>query len=157
MTDIREALGAQRAAAEVARHRHRWDRIVGQDRPWPEPLSSACACGAIKDPAKSRRGRTSRRRGNDYERSIAARLGISRVGQYGAKPDVQGEWIVIQAKCGGAFPERLWKWLEELPHDASRLRAVVIGDAPGPGTKRREVIVLDLADFVSWFGGRETP
>ena len=112
------------------------------------------ACGAIQDPAKSRRGKTARRRGNDYERSVAARLGAKRVGQYGAKVDVGGggDWCAVQVKNGGAFPERLWTWLQELPVDAQHIRAVVIGDAPGPGVKRREVIVLDFTDFCRWFG-----
>ena len=60
----------------------------------------------------------------------------------------------VQVKNGGAFPERIWRWLQALPVD-QRLRGVVIGDAPGPGTKRRNVIVLDLDDFADWFGGRE--
>ena len=101
---------------------------------------------------KAKRGRNSRQRGNAYERTIAARLGADRVGQYGGKPDVMNEWIVIQAKNGGAFPERPWTWLQELPRKADQLRAVVIGDAPGGGTKRREIIVLDLQDFIDWFG-----
>jgi hypothetical protein len=153
MTDIRSALGAQRVAGEVARHRHRWGPLGWVPNPYTDMTVVYClTCDLPKDEAKSKRGKTARRRGNDYERAVAARLGIDRVGQYGGKPDVQGEWIVIQAKNGGAFPERLWKWLQELPHDSSRLRAVVIGDAPGPGSKRREVIVLDLADFMNWFG-----
>ncbi len=58
----------------------------------------------------------------------------------------------IQVKVGGAFPERIWRWLDDLPRDAQSLNAVVIGDSPGPGRKRREVIVLDLGDFERWFG-----
>ena len=102
--------------------------------------------------AKRRAGRTARSRGNAYERDIAHRLDAERVGQYGGKPDVVSEWLVIQAKIGGVFPERPWRWLQELPAKADQLRAVVIGDAPGPGHPRREVIVLDLQDFIDWFG-----
>lgn len=155
MTDLREALGAQRLAGEVKRHRHRWTDSYEQDgmEHWHV---ERCACGAIKDAIRSRRGKTARRRGNDYERSVATRLGLKRVGQYGSTVDVGGgsEWMAVQVKNGGAFPERIWCWLDALPRDADRLRAVVIGDAPGPGRPRREVIVLDFGDFVSWFGGR---
>jgi hypothetical protein len=134
VTDIRAALGAHRRSLPCehcgteGRQRH--------DRTCP----------------KAKRGRTSRARGNAYERDVAHRLGARRTGMYGGKDEVNGDWIVIQAKNGGAFPERIWRWLEDLPHGTERLRAVVIGDAPGPGTKRREVIVLDFEDFCRWFG-----
>jgi hypothetical protein len=160
MTDLRTNLGAQRLAGEVARHRHNWwkTRAYGPAHSgavlgeflgeWEE----CRVCGVRKDEAKSRRGKTARRRGNDYERSVASRLGLKHTGHFGLKPDAQGDWIVVSCKNGGAFPELPWRWLQELPADAGQLRAVVIGDAPGPGVKRREVIVLDLADFISWYG-----
>lgn len=149
MTDVLANLGAARTKRP---HRHRWDTMTmvtpaGTETQWTE----CGACGAIKDEAKSRRGKTARQRGNAYEREIAHKLGIRRTGQYGDKADVTGDWLVIQAKNGGAFPERIWRWLDELPHGTDRLRAVVIGDAPGPGTKRRNVICMDLDDFAAWF------
>ena len=101
---------------------------------------------------KAKRARNNRNRGNSYERSVAKRLGVERVGQYGGKQDVAGDWIAVQCKVGSMFPERPWTWLQELPAKADQLRAVVIGDAPGGGSKRREVIVLDLEDFIEWFG-----
>jgi len=103
---------------------------------------------------KAKRGRSARSRGNAYEREVAHKLGLERVGQFGGPEDVRGDWLNLQCKNGGAFPERIWRWLQALPAD-QRLRGVVIGDAPGPGTKRRNVIVLDLDDFADWFGGRE--
>ena len=102
----------------------------------------------------TRRGRAARNRGNAYERSVAERLGARRVGQYGGKADVEADWIAVQCKVGSAYPERLDGWLRALPCRAGQLRALVIGDAPGPGRKRRELIVLDLADFIDWYGGR---
>jgi len=103
---------------------------------------------------RSTRGRRSRNRGNAYERDVARRLGVSRVGQYGTKADVgdRDEWIVAQTKMGKAYPERLDGWLRSIPFRADQLRALVIGDAPGAGTKRRELIVLDLAEFLDWYG-----
>lgn len=156
-SDLRANLGAQRLAGEVRRHRHVWDRLDQYADPESRVLNArpACRCGAVKDEAKSRRGRTARSRGNAYERDVAHRLGARRVGQYGGKADIEADWIAIQAKCGGAFPERLWRWLQATPANADQLRAVVIGDAPGAGFRRREVIVLDLADFIDWFGGNK--
>ena len=162
MTDLRAALGAQRLAAEQKRHVHRYDNETARLVPrLDDPTQSTwvavdfCRCGAARDPIRSKRGRTARQRGNSYERSVAARLGALRVGQYGGREDVAGDWIIVQCKNGGVFPERIWRWLQALPANADQLRAVVIGDAPGAGTKRREVIVLDLADFIEWFGNRE--
>jgi len=100
---------------------------------------------------KTSRGRRARNRGNAYERDLANRLGGARVGQYGTKVDVEADWIAVQAKVGRSYPERLDGWLRAIPADG-RLRALVLGDSPGPGHKRRELIVLDLADFLDWYG-----
>lgn len=99
----------------------------------------------------STRGRRSRNRGNAYERSVAERIGGARVGQYGTKVDVEADWIVAQCKTGASYPERLDGWLRAIPSD-HRLRALILSDSPGPGHKRRELIVLDLADFLDWYG-----
>lgn len=101
---------------------------------------------------KASRGRRSRNRGNAYERDVARRLGAQRVGQYGTKTDVEADWIAVQTKVGAAYPERLDGWLRAIPSRAGQLRALVIGDAPGPGHSRRELIVLDLAEFMDWYG-----
>lgn len=114
------------------------------------------SCSKVLDPTQARRGRTSRQRGNAYERSVAKRLGVQRVGQYGGKDDVAGDWIAVQCKNGTAYPERIDGWLRSIPERADRLRAVVIGDAPGAGKRRREVIILDFDDFCAWYGS-ESP
>jgi hypothetical protein len=31
----------------------------------------------------------------------------------------------------------------------------VVGDSPGTGARRRTMIVLDLDDFIAWFGKEE--
>jgi hypothetical protein len=115
---------------------------------------SVCArCGKSDDPVKARRGRTARARGNAFEVEVAHKLGGRRVGQYGDKVDVRVDgWLAIQCKNGAAYPERLDGWLRSIPVEAGVLRAVVLGDAPGPGRKRRTLIVLDLDDFADWYG-----
>ncbi len=102
--------------------------------------------------ARSRRGRSSRQRGNSWERELAQKLGGKRVGQFGGKTDVEAPWLVIQAKVGGSFSERYWGWLNELNAKGDQLRALIVGDSPGAGTRRRAIVVLDLDDFVDWFG-----
>ena len=102
--------------------------------------------------ARSRRGRTARARGNAFEREIAKRLNGNRVGQFGGKQDVANEWIAVQCKVGKSYPERLDKWLREVPVKADQIAALVVGDSPGAGTKRRSLIILDLDDFIAWYG-----
>ncbi|CAN5654751.1 hypothetical protein BH23CHL7_BH23CHL7_20460 [soil metagenome] len=99
------------------------------------------------DPERSRRGRSNRRRGNDWERTLAAQLGGRRVGQYGDPADVLTPLLAVQAKCGLAYPERLDRWLRAIPRTGGRLPVLIVGDAPGPGYRRRALIVMDLGDF----------
>lgn len=101
---------------------------------------------------RSRRGRTARNRGNAFEREVAKRLGAQRVGQFGGKQDVANDWIAVQCKVGTSYPERLDGWLRSIPVKGDQLAALVVGDSPGAGTRRRAMIVLDLDDFISWFG-----
>jgi hypothetical protein len=42
--------------------------------------------------------------------------------------------------------------LRSLPTRADQLRVVILGDSPGAGVKRRTLVVIDLDDFVSWYG-----
>jgi hypothetical protein len=102
--------------------------------------------------AKSRRGRTARQRGNSFEREVAKRLNGQRVGQYGGKADVSADWIAVQCKVGGSYSERYDGWLRSIPVKGDQLAALVVGDSPGAGKRRRTIIVLDLDDFIAWFG-----
>jgi hypothetical protein len=142
---------------EPRKHRrHRWVRLpFDSSEPTVEIPANAWHCQGclkLKDEATSRRGKNSRSRGNAYEREVAAKLGGVRKGQFGDKVDVEVPgWIRVQCKNGGAYPERLDGWLRAIPTQADLLRAVVIGDAPGPGGRRRSLIVLDLEEFAKWY------
>jgi len=104
------------------------------------------------DPAKSRKGKNSRARGNAFEREVAKFLNAQRVGQFGGKQDVANDWIAVQCKVGGSFSERQWDWLQSVPVKGDQLRGLVIGDSPGLGGGRRRVmVILDMDDFKSWF------
>ena len=108
--------------------------------------------------AKSRRGRRARARGNSFELEVARRLGggARRTGWMGTKVDVEAPgWIVAQCKVGGSYPERIDGWLRSLPSRADQLRAVILGDSPGAGVKRRTLIVFELDDYISWHGNAE--
>jgi hypothetical protein len=113
--------------------------------------------GRPVDPERSRRGRTNRSRGNAIERWVCHLLGIARVGQFGGPEDGgrSDDWISVQVKSGGVYPERIDSLLRAIPERADRLRAVVHTDAPGPGHPRRALITLDLREFADWYGGRK--
>jgi hypothetical protein len=101
----------------------------------------------------ARRGKNARQRGNSFEREVAAKLNGKRVGQYGGKTDVETTVFVVQTKVGnGFFSDRIWKWLKELTPKADQVAVVVVGDAPGPGTRRRAIAVMDLDDLAEWWG-----
>lgn len=114
----------------------------------------ACTgCGADLDPVRLRRGKTARNRGNSYEREVAAKLGGRRVGQYGDSVDVDVPgYLRVQCKNGAAYPKNIDRWLRAIPVEAGILRAVVLGDAPGPGGRRRSLICFDLDEFAMWHG-----
>jgi hypothetical protein len=102
--DYRAALGAQRLAGEVKRHRHVWERgFLGSTR---EGIV-VCRCGAIRDDAKSSLGKSSRRLGNDQERRIERLYGPEKVGEYGDAIDLIGHDFVWQAKASRGAPP-LW-------------------------------------------------
>ncbi len=102
---------------------------------------------------KAKRGKRARNKGHAFERECAARLGGVRVGQYGGKVDIQTDWLVAQLKCGnGTYSERYDGWLRSVKGNANQIAALIVGDAPGPGTKRRTMIVLDFEDFVELLG-----
>jgi hypothetical protein len=103
------------------------------------------------DPVRSRRGKNARNRGNAYEREVAARLNGTRVGWAGGPTDVSTGVYDIQCKVGGSYPERIDGWLRKVPFRYEKLRGVVLGDSPGPGTKRRSLIVFDLEEFADFF------
>jgi hypothetical protein len=136
--------------------RHSWEMTEWMDDgsrvlTWIEWCAS---CHKPKDPAASRRGRTNRSRGNAIERDVCHRLGIARVGQYGTPEDggASTDWIRVQVKSGGAYPERIDSLLRAISTGADQLAGVVHVDAPGSAHKARRLITLDFDDFCDWFG-----
>lgn len=149
MTDWYPPADASRPArpSRVCR-RHDWYDIALGDQ-----LITTCRrCGRVRDDATARRGRTNRSRGNAIERDVAKRLGMRRVGQYGGPDDARGSLFAAQVKSGKSYPERLHAWLHAVPVDAGQVAILVVTDAPGPGHKRRGLVVLDLDDWVDLHG-----
>jgi hypothetical protein len=129
--------------------RHDWETVQGEEG----QLIEWCArCRHERDFTSTRRGRTNRSRGNAIERDVARHLGLRRVGQFGGKEDVSGDLWAAQVKSGGSFSERYWGWLKSVPVNASQVQLLVVTDAPGPGHKRRAIVVLDLDDWADLHG-----
>jgi hypothetical protein len=143
---------------------HGWRSPNGDDVATPE-MHGGLIMGRFKDIAiqnqipdeemqiKRTRGRRARNRGNAFEREVAARLGgeAKRVGMYGSKTDVESPWLAAQTKVGGSYPERIDGWLRSINAKSDQLRAVILGDSPGAGMRRRTLIVLDFDDFCAWY------
>lgn len=126
MTDPTLAnLGSARLDGERARHRHRWERryvFQGQE------LADACICGAVQDPAATRRGRSHRRLGLDNERRLERLYGPTKVGEFGDAIDLLGRDFMWQAKASRSAPP-LWlaaiddhRWRSGVP--AAWVRAI---------------------------------
>jgi hypothetical protein len=131
--------------------RHRWYHYGLNG----EPIAGICQlCGKLKDEAGSRRGLNNRKRGNAIERDVAKQLGLKRVGMYGGPEDVgtAADPFIVQVKSGKSFPERLYRWLKALPNHAGQTPLVIVTDAPGPGHRRRALVVLTLEDWVALHG-----
>ena len=123
---------------------HRWTDAT---------IPASCArCGRARDDVVVRRGRTNRSRGNAIERAIGKALGLDRVGQYGGPDDLRGPMFAVQVKSGGSFPERFWSWLRRIPAQAGQTPLLVVTDAPGPGHRRRAVVVLSLDSWLELHG-----
>lgn len=136
-------------ATERKCRRHRWGIPIGGPR---TGVVLCERCDAVRDLARSRRGKNNRSRGNAIEREVAAKLGLRRVGQYGGADDVRGALFAGQVKSGLSFPERLWTWLKAVPVDAGQTPILIVTDAPGPGNRRRAVVVVELSDWISLHG-----
>lgn len=108
------------------------------------------------DEVRSVRGRRANNAGKQYERDVAALLpNGKRVGMYGGPIDVVADkGIVAQCKVGAAFPEVLNRYLGRTmaAARADQTPILVVGNRPGPGTKRTELVVLTLDDFVRLLG-----
>jgi hypothetical protein len=154
---------ATRPERPPRRHRHQW--VPGwqksepsyrwtEERQWPDdvPRFGCRRCGLVRDDVRSRLGRTNRSRGNAIEREVGKLLGLRRVGQYGGPDDLSGDLFAVQVKSGGSFPERLWTWLRAVPTNAGQTPLLVVTDAPGPGHRRRAVVVVALEDWIALHG-----
>ncbi len=109
--------------------------------------------GRPVDPARSRRGRTNRNRGNAIEREWCHRMGFRRVGHYGEAADGIADDGMFAGQCKSLATSRFPGWMSD---ELDKLRAAkpertpVLGviEAPGPGRRARRLVVVDEADWI---------
>lgn len=142
-----------RPPRKCRRHDWEWTEWAADQSRVLEMVEWCKRCHKLKDDTAARRGRTNRSRGNAIEREIGHRLGLRRVGQYGGPDDLSGDLFAAQVKSGVAFSERYWGWLQAVPHTAGQTPILVVTDAPGPGHRRRAVVVIEIGEWIALHGG----
>jgi hypothetical protein len=66
-------------------------------------------CGAVRDPIRAKRGKSSRRLGHDGERRSEKRYGWRKVGEYGGITDLEGTLAIVQQKTSRRAAPVAWK------------------------------------------------
>ena len=86
-------------------YRHRWAGSYAETG----TVWTCRVCGAIRDEAKARRGKSSRRLGHDGERRSERRYGWTKVGEFGGITDLQGTLAVVQQKTSRRPAPPKWR------------------------------------------------
>jgi ribosomal protein L37E len=98
------------------RHRHEWvmrpTLVEGRDafgnRDHIETPTVCRRCGAVRDEAKARVGKSSRRLGHDGERRSEKRYGWRKVGEFGGITDLEGTLAIVQQKTTRTAAPKRW-------------------------------------------------
>lgn len=127
-------------------YRHDWQAIAEKDG-----VDVCWRCGKERDPERSRRGRLNKNRGKAIEREVCALLGWLQIGGANGPADglsMTGDAMFIgQVKSGGRFPGWMAAELDKLPRTGGRIPVLAVAQTPGPGRKRRVLVVLDANDW----------
>lgn len=137
--------------------RHEWVSIVqtGEPGTYDHISLPRCArCGKDRNAEGSRRGKNNRARGLSIQREVNRKLGVSNIAGNAQNHDGgrYDEPFVTESKSGAAFSDRYWRWLKGIPASATQTPILVVADTPGPGVRRRAIVVLDLDDFIDLHG-----
>lgn len=125
-----------------------WAGSVGQFDP-PHCLH----CGAVKDEARSRRGRQARNYGNRAELDAARRYGGTKTGHHGGPVDIRGVDFDTQMKTRRTAPPAEWKRTIGAMSDGTRCPRLLIRFVQPTGPE--DYFVFRADDFLAWFGKDE--
>lgn len=114
--------------------------------PWKN-LDACPVCGHPKDVLKVKRGKNAGKRGNFLQAWFCLQLGLENIGRMGTEVDGINDLWSAQIKSGQVFPGWMQKILDTLPRTGGRIPILGIVATPGPGNKRRALVVMDLDDF----------
>jgi len=159
--EANEQVALLHRAKKAKRHGHVWTPLVwGGVGPGPmDPPPQAChICGLrfADYEARQRRGRNNRKRGQRIQRERIEGLGDRNLAGNNPNLDGIGELFAYEHKSGGAFPQRFWRWLKDIPHTSAQVPVLIVTDAPGPGHKARSVVVVDWDDWLDLHGPKGT-
>ena len=135
-------------------HRHRWDVPPSPSMREDDDYRMGCRCGRRQDAAATKKGRSSRRMGNDFERDVTTMLSsvfpdVKRVGQYGGPDDVAGRLLYVQCKkVAGMYPRKADALLSDAERHANADQYPVVAMAH-PGHGHHKLVVMDLSDFTN--------
>jgi len=141
--------------------RHRWTHLVIAEgvslNGTRGPVDDyRCPCGALRDPAASRRGRTNRSRGNRAELDVARSIpGGRKMGPLGLPWDVEvGTYARLQCKKLATRPSSnaIRKLIEAIPATGDRLRGFVWVEAAGQGKRGQRLVWFLAREFAAWHG-----
>lgn len=146
-----------REPREPGKHRHQWARypliIAG---PNGEQTRDECrVCRKVKDEALSRRGRLARLKGNRIQRERIVALGGRNLAGNNPNLDGLGAMFAYESKSGGAFSQRVWRWLTDIPKRGNETGVLIITETPGPGRKARSYVVVEYSEWRDLHGELE--
>jgi hypothetical protein len=141
------------AAGRPKCRRHTWQRIGGPPDEPPELAYDRCvSCGVTKDPAVSRRANNNRKRGNRIQRERIVALGGRNLTGNNPNLDGLGAMFAYESKSGGAFSDRIWRWLTGIPKRGNETAVLIVTEAPGPGRRARSYVVVEYDQWKELHG-----
>lgn len=116
-------------------------------------IQPGCGITRADYEARQRRGRLNRTRGNRIQRERNQALGIRNLAGNNPSLDGVSAMFASESKSGGAFPERLWRWLKGVKLiTADQVAILIVTDAPGSARKARSIVVVDYEDWKELHG-----
>jgi hypothetical protein len=140
------------AITERKCRRHVWaDTVI--DYEGHTGLVSCFRCGKPKDEARSRRGKSSRRLGNDGERRSEKRYGFVKVGEFGGITDLQGKTTKVQQKTSRMAAPVKWKGIfAQLEQVADGRMPAILLSFVRPGVPSDDYFIVRGRDWLDWRG-----
>lgn len=142
----------QQEVTERKCRRHVWAWVEVHNElnksPIPDIDGWRCArCGKPKDETRSRRGKLASRRGRRIQRERIVALGGRNLAGNNPNLDGLGEMFAYESKSGGAFSQRVWRWLTDIPKRGNETGVLIVTETPGPGRKARSYVVVEYGEW----------